>query len=174
MSFHPHPSLRLVSRRMPLAAHDRPATAPLSPTGATGPPAGCHPDACSREAQIGIAAGTGRPGKADYVGGAHGSRTLCHAAASSDRLIAGGKTAGLRASACEAGYPDTHSRLRQWSPPVGAPRRDEMATTIRPLRKRGINGADMPGWGRDFLPLIPAKAGIHTRANKTGFPLSRY
>ena len=40
MSFRPHPSLRLVSRRMPLAAHDRPAAAPLSPTGASGPPEG--------------------------------------------------------------------------------------------------------------------------------------
>jgi hypothetical protein len=52
---------------------------------------GCHPYACPRGAQIGISAGTGQPGKVGYNGGANGSRTLCHAVASSDRLIAGGK-----------------------------------------------------------------------------------
>ena len=55
---------------------------------------GCHPYACPRGAQIGISAGTGQPGKVGYNGGANGSRTLCHAVASSDRLIAGGKNCG--------------------------------------------------------------------------------
>jgi hypothetical protein len=94
MSFRPHPSLRLVSRRMPLAAHDRPAAAPLSPSGASGPPEGATRMPVPEEAQIGISAGTGQPGKVGYNGGANGSRTLCHAVASSDRLIAGGKNCG--------------------------------------------------------------------------------
>jgi hypothetical protein len=79
---------------MPLAAHDRPAAAPLSPSGASGPPEGATRMPVPEEAQIGISAGTGQPGKVGYNGGANGSRTLCHAVASSDRLIAGGKNCG--------------------------------------------------------------------------------
>ena len=82
---------------------------------------GCHPYACPRGAQIGISAGTGQPGKVGYNGGANGSRTLCHAVASSDRLIAGGKNCGPPGrQACEAATRTPTSRLRQWSPPVGA------------------------------------------------------